>query len=340
VDDSSIDKHRGNYIVGAYATSPNLFKWNADTELQYFDELKKLSSIRGLELPFWGDGLHPFDDKWLLENIDPSWMNVLTCVPGTMQEMENDPSFGLASRSKRSRKKALELYKRALGAVEQLNSYLGKEAVMAVHITSSPSNTNKNIAGSAKLFLDSLLEIVSWDWCGARIVVEHCDAYSGRFKPQKGFLSLSDEIDAVLKVNEKAHINTGITLNWARSVIEKRNVNGAVEHVYEASKAGALSGIMFSGVTDRKDNKYGQWEDLHMPPARAFDMEYYEDDSLMTNENMEATLRACDLSKVDYVGIKLLALPESTSIDRRVGLNRDAMKLLDIVISKTHNKIT
>jgi hypothetical protein len=45
------------YIVGAYATSPNLVTWDEKSELTYFNELKKLPSIRGLELPFWGESL-------------------------------------------------------------------------------------------------------------------------------------------------------------------------------------------------------------------------------------------------------------------------------------------
>ncbi|MCS5624707.1 MAG: DUF4862 family protein [Candidatus Marinimicrobia bacterium] len=89
------------YIVGAYATSPNLVTWDENSELTYFNELKKLPSIRGLELPFWGESLHPFDDEWLLSNLDPKWENVLTCVPGTMRRLDNDPYFGLASIKKK-----------------------------------------------------------------------------------------------------------------------------------------------------------------------------------------------------------------------------------------------
>lgn len=330
------NKHKGKYIVGAYATSPNIFKWEEDLEKEYFNELKKLSSVRGLELPFWGDGLHPFDDKWLLENIEPSWVNVLTCVPGTMKSLKNDSNFGLASKSEKSRRNALQFYKRALLAVKQLNDHLGKNAILGVHITTAPSNSRNNIAGNAENFLYSLLEIASWDWCGARVVVEHCDAYTEGFIPQKGFLSLKHEIETIIEANKKTGLNAGITLNWARSVIEKRNVAGAVEHVREVSKAGLLKGMMFSGVTDKHDNLYGQWADTHMPPAKAYDMAFYEEDSLMTAENIEATLMACNMSMLEYIGIKLLAMPESTSMDRRIGLNRDIMKLLDRVISNIH----
>ena len=92
------------YIVGAYATSPNLVTWDEKSELTYFNELKKLPSIRGLELPFWGESLHPFDDQWLLSNLDQNWENVITCVPGTMKSLENNPRFGLASIDDNSRR--------------------------------------------------------------------------------------------------------------------------------------------------------------------------------------------------------------------------------------------
>ena len=92
------------YIVGAYATSPNLVTWDEKSELTYFNELKNLPSIRGLELPFWGESLHPFDDRWLLSNLDQNWENVITCVPGTMKSLENNPRFGLASIDDNSRR--------------------------------------------------------------------------------------------------------------------------------------------------------------------------------------------------------------------------------------------
>ena len=39
------------------------------------------------------------------------------------------------------------------------------------------------------------MELVSWDWGNTKILVEHCDAFTKvNTNPQKGFLSLSDEI--------------------------------------------------------------------------------------------------------------------------------------------------
>ena len=38
------------YIVGAYTTSPNLFTWDPITEKKYFNGLKSLDYLLGLEL--------------------------------------------------------------------------------------------------------------------------------------------------------------------------------------------------------------------------------------------------------------------------------------------------
>ena len=130
---------RGRYIVGAYATSPNLFSWDKDSEGAFFDRLKDLNSIRGLELPFWGESLHQFDDEWLLLNLHPNWQNVLTCVPGTMKNLGSDPYFGLASKKQSSRKNAIDFYLDAYKSVSQLKNTFGENSVIAILITSAPS---------------------------------------------------------------------------------------------------------------------------------------------------------------------------------------------------------
>ena len=68
------------YIVGAYVTSPALFNWNESLATEYFEAIKAIPDIRGLETDFWGR-LHPFDDEWFLNMLDPAWDHVLTCVP-------------------------------------------------------------------------------------------------------------------------------------------------------------------------------------------------------------------------------------------------------------------
>ena len=325
---------KSKYIVGAYATSPNLFTWDESSELIYFNRLKELSSIRGLELPFWGESLHPFDDRWLLSNLDPKWENVLTCVPGTMKRLGVDPYFGLASIKENSRNEAIKFYSRALECVKTLNNHFGVNKVLAVQITSSPTNTQENVKAKKELFFESLSEIISWDWFGSKIVIEHFDAANDHNPfPNKGFLTLEEEIDVIIEINEKYTSNCGLAINWGRSVIEFKNVEGPIKHIKDAIKHNVLSGLMFSGTTNNDNNLYGAWSDLHMPPANYLDYQYFESESLMSFENIKNTIAACDYNVLDYMGIKLLAMPGDSTIEKRIGVNRDTMILLDHAIS-------
>ena len=320
----------GRYIVGAYATSPNLFTWDEKSELVYFNMLKELPLIKGLELPFWGDSLHPFDDDWLLSNLDPKWENVLTCVPGTMKRLKGDPYFGLASKNVKSRKEAIRFYLKALECIKTLKDYFGDNSLFAVHITSSPRNINSQTQGHKDIFIDSLSELVSWDWQGVKILVEHCDAFNEHnFVPKKGFLTLEEEIAAIIEINEKFVSKCGIIINWGRSVIEHRNVEGAIRHIKIAVQHNVLCGLIFSGTTDNDNNLYGSWSDLHMPPANYLNYQYFEPGSLMSFYNIKNALAACDYNMLDYVGVKLLAFPDDSPIEKRIGLNRDAIMLLD-----------
>ena len=49
----------------------------------------------------------------------------------------------------------------------------------------------------------------------------------------------------------------------------------------------------------------------------------------MSFENIKNTLLACDYNALDYLGIKLLAMPDESTIEKRIGINKDAMILLD-----------
>lgn len=325
----------GRYIVGAYATSPNLFTWDEDSELKYFNSLKELQSIRGLELPYWGESLHPFDDQWLLSNFDPKWENVLTCVPGTMKRLESDSWFGLASKNEKSRKEAINFYFKAFKCMNQLKNQFGQKSVAAIYITSSPFVNKNNVNGNKENFVLSLGELATWDWGNTTVLIEHCDAYNNKNpNPQKGFLSLMNEIEAVIQTNEECGSNFGIVINWARSVIEYRSIEGPLMHITKAVKHDVLGGLMFSGTTANDNNFYGAWSDLHMPPAKHTDFQYFEPESLMSYENIKNTLASCDFDALGFLGIKLLAMPSDSTIEKRISINRDAMILLDLAINE------
>ena len=323
------------YIVGAYATSPNLFTWDEKSELVYFNMLKELPLIKGLELPFWGDSLHPFDDDWLLSNLDPKWENVFTCVPGTMKYLESNSYFGLASKNTKSREEALRFYETAFDCIAKLKRRFGKNCVTAIYITSSPCQNDTKQFADTKHFQLSLLELSSWDWGNTKIIVEHCDAYTKiNTRPQKGFLTLENEISAIKQANDKCGSNIGILINWGRSAIEDRNVNGPIRHIKYAVKNKVLSGLMFSGTTANDNNLYGAWSDLHMPPAPFADYQYFEPQSLMTYENIKKSLSECDMNALEYLGLKLLAMPKESTIEKRITINKNTMCILDHVINE------
>ena len=192
------------FIVGAYTSSPNLFSWDESLEKDFFGKINNLDNLRGLEIPFWGESLHPNNDDYFLSLMEPEWEHVITCVPGTMKRLEIDPKFGLASLSEESRKNAIEFVNLACLSTGKLVKHYGKNCVIAVEITSSPKTLPDAIKGNAEKFYESLCEICCWDWHGAKLVIEHCDSYTEQnMEPQKGFLSLSEEVKVINRIKEE-----------------------------------------------------------------------------------------------------------------------------------------
>jgi len=325
-----------NFIVGAYATSPNLLKWNYAKEKKYLENIKNNLKIRGLEIPFYGT-FYKYDEDHFLSLLESKWKYVLTCLPGTMKALEKNPNFGIASDNKKSRLIAIGFYEKANKWVKKLNNYFGKKKVISVVLASAPSLKNYGVSSSTHSLVKSLLEIASWDWFGAKLVIEHCD--SGREKDSvKGFLSLDEEIRAILEVNKISKNILGLTINWARSALEFKSVQGPINHVRKAYKNKILSGIMFSG-TGPNSKFYGNWDDLHMPTNKEYYTKYYEKDSLLNYKNMKKTLSECDISKLLYIGIKVLSMPiKESSMERRIGINLDTMKVLNQSIIDINNE--
>ena len=114
--------------------------------------------------------------------------------------------------------------------------------------------------------------------------------------------------------NDKCGSNIGILINWGRSVIEDRNVNGPINHIKYAVQKKVLAGLMFSGTTANDNNLYGAWSDLHMPPAPFGDYQYFEPQSLMTYESIKKSLAECDMNALEFIGLKLLAMPKESTI--------------------------
>ena len=134
-------------------------------------------------------------------------------------------------------------------------------------------------------------------------------------------------------------VQLGLTINWGRSAIEGRNIDEPENHVAYASNCGVLSGVMFSGVASNEDSLYGAWRDLHAPPQKAFDIQHYEDSSLMSYDNIRNTMNSCEIKGIDYMGIKLLPLPSTLPISNRIGINKDAITLIRKALDQMTEKV-
>ena len=317
------------YIIGAYATAPSTEQWNQELETQYYQELKNIDSIIGLEHPFVGE-LHAHDDEWFLDNINKDWQFVFTSIPGVMGNLAKNPHFGIASTNEAGRQAALAFYQQAQQAILKLNSYLDKEAVSHIKIHTAPS-LNKKARSSTQALQASLETMQSWSWYGAKLVIEHCDAHIAGQTCEKGFMLLEDEISAIKQTNNKTNSDIGISINWGRSAIETRSSTGPLLHIKQAYRSGLLKGIIFSGASGVA-GPYGQWKDTHMPPAQAFNIPSFAEGSFLTIEQIENSLQQCHYDQLDFIGGKISISPNQATVTKRISYIKSLITLLDKVI--------
>ena len=318
------------YIIGAYASAPSLKSNDKLLEAEFYNKLiNSIPQIMGLEIPFFGKEIHKFGSDFLLNYINPEWNNILTCIPGVMENLSKNPHFGLASDNYTGRLNALDMYKRANELCHKICDLNGDNSIIAVQIVTAPSVPVEGVSSSRESLLRSMEEILFLDWRDSKIVIEHVDSCGPDLYFEKGFLTLEDEIEVLLKLSNI--YNVGITINWARSAIEGKNSDKPLEHIKLALKYNLLSGLIFSG-TSKDDENYGSWSDSHMPFAESYGVDNFERNSLLTYENIFNTLKLIDLKNLDYLGIKLLS--DTSDMDRRVGLNKDAIYILENIISE------
>lgn len=310
-----------SFFLGAYATSSCSETWDEAAETAYWHGLKKLPHLRGLEYPFTGK-LHPHDEPWALSHLAPAWDLVLTLLPGTMDRLAADPAFGLASDDEQGRAAAIAFTRLAQGAIIRLNDAAGRHRVVAVELHSAPRRGVDGVTSSVDALARSLAEIAAWDWQGARLTLEHCDAYRPDLPPIKGFLSFDEELTAI----RQSGAAVGISLNWGRSVLEARDPAHVLDQIRQARAEGLLTGLMFSGCSG-EDTPWGMWQDSHMPHAPADGLIHAAPGSLMTAQAITDALTAAGDGLL-FIGGKLTARPKDATLDRRLGLNRDLLALL------------
>ena len=55
----------------------------------------------------------------------------------------------------------------------------------------------------------------------------------------------------------------------------------------------------------------------------------------LTYENIKNILALFDLNTLDFLGVKLLAMPKESSVEKRISINKDSIGLLDRAIIET-----
>ncbi len=284
-------------ILGAYPIEPD----DPDQRRRLFELLGASGLYGGLELPYHSAGGVEWPD-----GAPRDWRAVITAIPGTMNRMSADPVFGLASEDAEGRARAINF---AAGIRDYVEAVAAAGPLpVAVELHSAP-----RAGGRVDALAESLALLAAWDWSGAKLVVEHCDARRPSWAPEKGFLELEDEIAAVAGVEAATGTPVGITINWARSAIEGRSADRATRHIESARAAGVLSGVMFSSCSPVATDFGYPWIDAHLPSR---EVEGSPGSSLLTADRIRESVAAA--GSLDYLGLKIGLGPTPLGIQDRV----------------------
>lgn len=268
------------FVVGAYASLPEEGRQD-----DYYQLLHQEKWIDGIEIPF--PGVIKNNARDFARVLSKDWSaNTITAIPGTMQNVWKDPKFGLASPDETGREAALGFCDEIRNSVIELNTESGRSSISYIQLHSAPTKL-----ANATSFCKSLEQLLKQDWGGAKLVIEHCDKFVPSQKPEKGFLSIGQEINIARELGVRIHIN------WGRSAVEGRSADTAYDHIQECAKNGVLAGLIFSGAGP-EPTQYGySWIDGHLPTSA------YEPSSLLTSNQIERCSQAAE--SAEYIGAKI-----------------------------------
>jgi hypothetical protein len=242
-------------------------------------------------------------------------------VAGTMAKASaSGGTYGLASDSEEGRKAALRDMRHVRDVVEEVAESAGAGEVIAVEIQSAPHpmmtafspqyDPTSAVRFAAQCYADSVAEIASWDWSGARLLLEHCDSAFGK-SPQKGLLPLDDEIE-IARAHAGGPVDVSLAINWGRSALEGHAAALAAEQIAQVERAGVLGSVFLSGTADHETVYGPAWADTHTPfviPGVASDPDSPVMTTLLDSAQLDASLAAC--SRVGaIVGLKIQSPPE------------------------------
>lgn len=307
-----------SFYVAAYTISPSSSIWDPAQEASFFKGLSSLSPIAGIEHPYtpWNDR---YPSPWLFTHLPPHWTMIITLLPAWMWHLKKDPLFGLASVQEESRQAAVALVYEALLFAKMLEDKMKRPVIKAFHLHTAPTNIEATRYGSKEALIRSLHDIKKWDWGEIDVNIEHCDAFQKGIIPQKGYLSLDDELNAI----REAYFG-GIVLNWARSVIEAHDKEHITHHQKAALARQNLRGFFFSGCASESPF-YGEWRDTHMPPS----LQKFADltqGSLLGPQEIETAFSTMKGAGC-YYGIKITDKSPSSSEARSLALIHETLDL-------------
>ncbi|MDP9800762.1 hypothetical protein J2S49_000838 [Arcanobacterium wilhelmae] len=288
------------FLVGAYAALPS----NRSEQEEFYAKIGDAPWVNGLEIPL-RDSITD-DLPWFAARISPSFTtNVLTPIPGTMGNLGTNPQFGIASPDDDGRDVAIRFLTDGINKVKEVNDAVGRQVFTYIALHTAPTEH-----ASKEALIRSLIALEELDTDGAKFVIEHQDAFIPGQAPQKGFLSLEEEITAI---DEAGTTHTFISLNWGRSAIEGRGPDLPLQHIQQAGASGKLAGVIFSGAHD-VDGDYGPaWTDSHVALKRD------EPSSIMTEDLVQRGAYEALTHGVSYLGTKL-TLDSRYSVEERIAI--------------------
>lgn len=285
-------------LVSAYPVSPAHAVWDPALEAELLPAICALPGVAGLEIP-WMGSIHPHDDAWFLAHV-PAVSLAVTPIPFVMGRVGADARYGLASADDDGRAAALA----DLRAVAQGVARIDGESAASVDVVML--HTAPQAGGDVEALARSLDEVSGWDWQGARLVIEHCDAFVPGQEYSKGFLPLDDEIAAI----EQTGAAIGLWMNWGRSAIELREADAVTAQIARAAASGHLVGLAFSGAAPVPSVYGPAWIDAHLPIAST----YPESQSLLDEQHVADALAAAP--DVAWLGLKAARrLDDTTAAD-------------------------
>lgn len=282
------------WVISTYAAVHARDAGGVGGGLELLEAVAAWPECSGIELPIDTTGPR-YSALDVLRRTPAHSTFVLTTLPLTMDRRARNPAYGLASRDRSVRRRAVQDLTPAIACARALHA---AGHTTAIHVYSAPGGDYAALGALAR----SLSEL-------ARLapeipfMLEHCDSHRAAGAAQKGFLPLRDETAAVIA----SGTNTRITVNWARSAIDARGPHGPAEHVSLLSSQGMLGGFVLSGCSDRATAWGPAWCDEHLPTSIRIDGDGSApagDTTLLTQHAVGRAIEAMTSPPV-FVGLKL-----------------------------------